>query len=62
MAETGSQSHFFSGNIANIIPGGPLKKMIPLMEDHGGGGVCVCMGTPLAYGLTGHTLTSHTQK
>ena len=30
---------FVSGNIANIIPGSPLKKMIPLMEDHGGGGV-----------------------
>jgi len=28
---------FFSGNIANIIPGRPLNKMIPLMEDHGGG-------------------------
>ena len=26
----------FFGNIANIIPGSPLKKMIPLMEDHGG--------------------------
>ena len=34
----------FSGNIANIIPGSPMKKMIPLMEDHGGGG---CMGTPV---------------
>ena len=34
----------FFGNIANIIPGSPLKKMIPLMEDHGGGG---CMGTPV---------------
>ena len=39
----------FSGNIANIIPGSPLKKMIPLMEDHGGGGGC--MGPPLAYGI-----------
>ena len=38
MAETGSQSQFFSGNIANIIPGSPLKKIIPLMDDHGGGG------------------------
>ena len=28
----------FFGNIANIIHGSPLKKMIPLMEDHGGGG------------------------
>ena len=26
---------YFSGNIANIIPG---MKMIPLMDDHGGGG------------------------
>ena len=26
---------FFSGNIANIIPGSPLKKMIPLMGVHG---------------------------
>ena len=33
---------FFSGNIANIIPGSPLKKMIPLMENHG-----ECMGTPV---------------
>ena len=33
---------FLSGNIANIIPGRPLKKMMPLMEDHGG-----CMGTPV---------------
>ena len=38
----------FFGNIANIIPGSPLKKMIPLMEDHGGGGA---WGPPLAYGL-----------
>ena len=30
---------FFSGSISNIIPGSPLKKMIPLMEDKGGGGV-----------------------
>ena len=29
---------FFSGNIANIIPGSPLKKMIAHMEDHRGGG------------------------
>ena len=28
---------FFSGNIANIIAGSPLKKMVPLMKDHGGG-------------------------
>ena len=40
---------FFSGNIANIIPGSSLKKMIPLMEDHGGGGGA--WGPPLAYGL-----------
>ena len=37
---------FFSGNIANIIPRSPQKKMIPLMEDHGG-----AWGPPLAYGL-----------
>ena len=43
-------SSFFSGNIANIIPGSPLKKIIPLMEDHGGGGT---LGPPLAYGLPG---------
>ena len=42
MAETGSQYQFFSGNIANIIPGSPLKKMVPLMEDQGG-----CIGTPI---------------
>ena len=29
----------FVCNIANIIPGSSLKRMIPLMEDHGGGGV-----------------------
>ena len=29
---------FFSGNIANMIPEGPLNKMVPLTEDHGGGG------------------------
>ena len=38
MAENGSQSQDFFGNIANIIPESPLMKMIPLMEDHGGGG------------------------
>ena len=27
---------FCLGNIANIIPGSSLKKMIPLLEDHGG--------------------------
>ena len=37
---------YFSGNIANIIPG---MKMIPLMDDHGGGGGA--WGPPLAYGL-----------
>ena len=46
MAEMGSQSQFFFGNIANIIPGSSLKRMIPLMEDHGGGGGG-CMGTPV---------------
>ena len=28
---------FFSGNIANMIPEGPLNKMVPLTEDRGGG-------------------------
>ena len=41
-----SQSQFFSGNIANIIPVSPLKKMIPLMEDYGGGGACVVKTYP----------------
>ena len=36
MAEISSESHFFSGNIANMIPEGPLNKMVPLTEDHGG--------------------------
>ena len=31
---------FFSGNIAYMIPEGPLNKMVPLTEDHGGGGGC----------------------
>ena len=46
MAEISSESQFFSGNIANMIPEGPLNKMIPLTEDQvvvvvvvvGGGG------------------------
>ena len=38
MAEISSESQFFSGNIANMIPEGPLNKMVPLTEDHGGGG------------------------
>ena len=50
MAEKGSQSQVFFGNIANINPGNPLKKMIPLMEDHVGGGGGA-WGPPLAYGL-----------
>ena len=29
---------FFSDNIANIIHESPLKKIIPLMDYHGGGG------------------------
>ena len=56
MAETGSHSQFFSGNIANIIPGSPLKKMIPLMEDHGG-----CMGTPIGLWTTGTASIGHLQ-
>ena len=30
MAEISSESQFFSGNIANMIPEGPLNKMVPL--------------------------------
>ena len=41
MAEISSASQFFSGNITNMIPEGPLNKMVPLTEDHGG-----CTGTP----------------
>ena len=48
MAEISSESHFFSGNIANVIPEGPLNKMVPLMEDHGGGGA---WRPPLAHRL-----------
>ena len=47
MAEISSESQFFSGNIANMIPEGPLNKMVPLTEDHGG----VTWGPPLAHGL-----------
>ena len=37
MAEIGSESQFFSsGIIANMIPEGPLNKMVPLREDHWG--------------------------
>ena len=28
--------NFFSGNMAKILSRGPLKKMVPLAEDHGG--------------------------
>ena len=39
MVEISSESQFFSsGNIANMIPEGPLNKMAPLTEVHGGGG------------------------
>ena len=38
MAEISGESQFFSGNIANVIPEDPLNKMVPLTEDHGGGG------------------------
>ena len=53
MAEISSESQFFSGNIANMIPEGPLNKMVPLTEDHGGGGGGggVTWGPPLAHGL-----------
>ena len=51
MAEISSESQFFfSGNIANMIPESPLYKMVPLTEDHGGGGA---RGPPLAHGLQG---------
>ena len=47
MAVISSESQFFfSGNIANMIPEGPLNKMVPLTEDHGGGGGCT--GTPVS--------------
>ena len=53
MAEISSESQFFSGNIANMIPEGPLNKMLPLMEDHeGGGGGGGARGPPLAHGLS----------
>ena len=44
---------FFSGNIASMIPEGPLNKMVPLTEDHGGGvgGGGGARGPPLAHGL-----------
>ena len=38
MSEISSESQFFSGNIANMISESPLNKMVPLTEDHGGGG------------------------
>ena len=44
MAKISSESQFFSGNIANIIPEGPLNKMVPLTEDR-------ARGPPLAHGL-----------
>ena len=43
MAEISSESQFFSGNIANMIPKSPLNKMVPLTEDHGRVCVCVCV-------------------
>ena len=46
MAGISSESQFFSDNIANMIPEGPLNKIVPLTEDHGGGGGC--MGTPVS--------------
>ena len=53
MAEISSESHFFFWYIANMIPGGPLNKMVPLMEDHGVG-VGGARGPPLAHGLMGY--------
>ena len=47
MAEISSESQFFfSGNIANMSPEGPLNKMVPLIKEHGGG----AWGPPLAHG------------
>ena len=31
-----SRTNFVSGNIVNIIPRGPMIKMVPLMESSGG--------------------------
>ena len=39
----------FSGNIAYMIPKGPLNKMVPLTEDHGGGGTSVSSRTKIQY-------------
>ena len=46
MAEISSESQFFSGSIANMIPEGPLNKMVPvpLMENQ-------AQGPPLAHKL-----------
>ena len=41
--EISCESHFYSCNIANLVSEGPLNKMVPLTEDHGG-----CMGTPVS--------------
>ena len=60
MAEISSESQFlfWSGNIANMNPEGPLNKMVPLTEERriiwgggGGGGGGVARGLPLAHGL-----------
>ena len=45
--------NFFPGNIANIIRGCPLKKMIPPMMDTGGGGGGGARGSPAAHGTYG---------
>ena len=50
MAEISSESQFFSGNIANMIPEDPLNKIVPLTEDHGGGG-WGARGPQLAHGI-----------
>ena len=38
MAAISGESQFFPSNIINMIPESPLNKMVPLMEDQGGGG------------------------
>ena len=54
MAEISYESHFFSGNIADMIPESSLNKMVPLTEDHDGGwGVCRGVGVVGVCGVCG---------